>query len=55
MFKGKKTYGVIVAGLLVVGGMFLQGQIDVAEAINQVILLLGVGGLRAGIGNGAGS
>jgi hypothetical protein len=49
MFKGKKTYAIVVGGLAVVAGMFLQGQIDIAEAVNQVVLLLGVGGLRLGV------
>jgi hypothetical protein len=50
MLSGKKTYIVVVGGLLVVVGGFLQGQLDLAEAINQAVLLLGVGGLRAGVG-----
>ena len=35
------------AGLLLVAGGFLQGQLDVGQAINQVVLLMGIGGLRA--------
>jgi hypothetical protein len=49
MLSGKKTYLVVVGGLLVVAGGFLQGQLDLAEAINQGVLLLGLGGLRAGV------
>lgn len=46
LLPGKKTYIVIAAGLLMVAGGFLQGQLDMAEAINQIVLLLGIGGLR---------
>jgi hypothetical protein len=49
--KNRKTYTVVLGGLAVVAGMFLQGQIDIAEAVNQVVLLLGIGGLRIGIAN----
>jgi hypothetical protein len=47
MLEGKKTYIAILAGLAVVVGGFYQGQFDLGEAINQVVLLLGIGGLRA--------
>jgi len=47
MLVGKKTYIAVVVGLVAVAGAFLQGQIDVADAVNQVVLLLGIGGLRA--------
>ncbi len=47
MLQGKKTYITVVAGLLLVAGGFLQGQLDVGQAINQVVLLMGIGGLRA--------
>jgi hypothetical protein len=47
--NGKKTYAVVVGGLLVVGGLFLQGQIDVSEAVNQALVLLGIAGVRHGV------
>ena len=49
MLVGKKTYIVVLGGLLVVVGGFLTGELSVAEAVNQGVLLLGVGGLRAGV------
>ena len=49
MLNGKKTYIVVLGGLAVVVGGFLQGTMDMAQAINQVVLLLGVGGLRMGV------
>ena len=48
--NGKKTYTVVLAGLAVIAGTFFQGTIDLQEAINQAIILLGIGGLRHGIG-----
>lgn len=53
MLSGKKTYIVVVGGIIAVVGGFLQGAIDITEAINQVLILLGIGGLRIGIGNNA--
>ena len=47
ILEGRKTYIAILAGLLVVVGGFLQGQFDLGEALNQAVLLLGIGGLRA--------
>ena len=46
---GKKTYIVMVIGLVTVWGGFLQGAMDLADAVNQTVLLLGLGGLRAGM------
>lgn len=50
--KGSKTYTVVGAGLLMVVGAYFQGSIDVAEALNQVIILLGIGGIRHGMKTG---
>ena len=47
--NGNKTYIVVIGGLLAVAGAFMQGQVDVAEAVNQGLLLLGVAGLRHGM------
>lgn len=49
MFSGKKTYIVVVGGLLAVLGAFMQDQVTVAEAVNQALTLLGIAGLRAGV------
>lgn len=49
MLSGKKTYIVVAGGLLAVAGAFMQGQVDVAEAVNQALVLLGIAGLRAGV------
>jgi len=51
--NGKKTYTVILAGLAIVAGSYFQGQIDVAQAINQVVVLLGIGTVRHGVSTGA--
>lgn len=47
--NGNKTYTVVLAGLAVVAGTYFQGTIDLNEAINQALVLLGIGGLRHGI------
>jgi hypothetical protein len=49
MLAGKKTYIVMIVGLVTVAGAFMQGQVDLAEAINQALILLGIGGIRAGV------
>lgn len=46
LLPGKKTYIVIIGGLLIVAGGFLTGDMDIAAVVNQVVLLLGLGGLR---------
>jgi len=47
LLEGKKTYIAMVVGLVAVWGGFLQGAVDLAAAINQTVILLGIGGLRA--------
>ena len=49
MLTGKKTYIVMLVGLVAVAGAFSMGEIDLASAINQALILLGIGGLRAGV------
>ena len=44
--NGNKTYTVVLAGLAVVAGTYFQGTIDLQEAVNQAVILLGIGGLR---------
>lgn len=47
--NGKKTYTVVIAGVLAVVSQFLGGDITVAEAVNQLLLLAGVAGIRHGV------
>ena len=47
--KGKKTYTAVVAGLAVIVGQYYSGDILVAEAVNQALVFLGIGGLRHGV------
>lgn len=47
--SGYKTYIVILAGLMAVFAAFVSGDVTLADAINQAVLLLGFGGLRSGI------
>ena len=49
MLKGKKTYIVVVGGVLAAIASYLQGMTDVAEVVNQILILLGVGALRIGV------
>lgn len=47
--EGKKTYTVVIAGLLVIAGQFLGGEVAVSEAVNQALILLGIAGVRHGV------
>lgn len=49
ILPGKKTYIVVVAGLVTIGLQFFVGDIDVNTLVNQVVLLLGLGGIRMGV------
>jgi hypothetical protein len=51
MLSGYKTYIVVVVGLVTIAGAFLTGEVALAEAINQALVLLGIAGLRAGVAN----
>lgn len=52
MFNGKKTYVVSVAIVLAAVAAFLQGQVDLSGAINQVLSGLGLAALRYGVSTG---
>jgi len=49
MLAGKKTYVTVIVGLVAVGGAFYMGEVDLTSAINQALVLLGIGGLRMGV------
>jgi hypothetical protein len=51
MLDGKKTFIVAIGIILVAVGQFLSGDIEVAAAVNQVLLGLGLGALRIGVNN----
>jgi hypothetical protein len=46
---GKKTYIAVIAGIAAVVADLAGGGVDVNGAIVQILTLLGVGGLRAGV------
>ena len=50
--KGKKTFIVAIIGVIV-NGLISQGYIDPAlrDTINSILAFLGLGTLRAGMGN----
>jgi hypothetical protein len=47
--KGKKTYIIVAIIALQALSSYLDGSINLAEAINQVLLGAGLGTLRAGV------
>ena len=49
--EGKKTYVVVVMGLVSVVGAFLLGEVSLAQAITNALELLGLGALRLGVAN----
>lgn len=49
ILNGKKTYTAVLAGLAIVVGTYFQGEIDIAAAVNQAVILLGIGGIRHGM------
>lgn len=49
MLNGKKTYIVAVGIVLVAAGSFLQGDITLAEAINNALYGLGFAAIRIGL------
>ena len=51
VLSGKKTYLVALGIILVAIGNFLVGDATLVEAVNQILLGLGLGALRLGIGN----
>jgi len=50
--NGYKTYTVVAGVILVAIGGFLSGDLSVQEAVNQILLGLGIAGLRHGVSKG---
>lgn len=51
MLEGKKTYIVAASYVLMAVGAYLQGQVDLGTAIQQVLVGLGFATLRMGVAN----
>lgn len=51
MLDGKKTYIIAIGIVAAAAGAFMQGQIDLATALNQVLTGLGFAALRYGVAN----
>ena len=50
---GNKTYIAVLAGILTVVGTYLGGDATIAESVQQILMLLGIAGVRHGIKTGA--
>jgi hypothetical protein len=46
---GKKTYALVAGALLVIVGQFVQGQVDLATAVQHGLEALSIATLRAGV------
>ena len=51
--NGYKTYIVMVVGVAYVGSELWQHTIDVNSAVDQILVLLGLGAVRHGVSTGA--
>ena len=49
---GKKTYLLVLASLVHVAYLFLNGDVAAGDALNQALVALGIGTLRAGVAKG---
>lgn len=49
MLNGKKTYIAVGAAILSVVGQYFSGEVVLGQAVQDVLLLLGVAGLRHGV------
>lgn len=52
MLNGKKTYLVVLGIIAAAVGQWLTGDYTMQEAINQILVGLGIGGLRHGVAKG---
>lgn len=49
VLPGLKTHSVVIGALLVIWGGFIQGAVDLNEAISQTLLALGLSTVRLGV------
>lgn len=54
ILPGLKTHLVVIGALAVIWGSFLQGGMDVGEAVSQSLMALGYSTLRIGLKNATG-
>jgi VIT1/CCC1 family predicted Fe2+/Mn2+ transporter len=47
--EGKKTYSIVIAGVLGAVAGYLAGELTVAETVTAVLTALGVASLRHGV------
>lgn len=49
ILPGMKTHAVVIGALAVIWGGFIQGAIDLNEAVSQSLLALGLSTVRLGV------
>ncbi len=49
MLQGKKTYSIVVAGILAAIAGYLSGELTVAQLVEAVLIALGFATLRHGV------
>ena len=49
VLQGKKTYSVVIAGILAAAAGWLTGELSLAQAIEAVLIALGIAGIRHGV------
>lgn len=49
MLPGMKTHAVVIGALFVIWGGFIQGAVDLNEAVSQTLLALGLSTMRLGV------
>jgi hypothetical protein len=49
--KGKKTYIVMLAGILAAVAAYVTGEATLVQAGQMLLIALGLGGLRSGVAN----
>ena len=47
--KGKKTYSLVIAGILAAMAGYLSGEMTVAQTVEAVLIALGLATLRHGV------
>lgn len=52
MLAGYKTHMLVLGGLVTVAGMFLTGDLSVAEAVQRALEVASISALRMGVSRG---
>jgi len=49
MLEGKKTYSVVIAGILAAAAGYLTGDLTIAQTVEAVLIALGFATIRHGV------